>query len=131
MSRQIFASIAVPAMIMAALLMAGSARAQPRPPGPPPMFAGGLPALPPSAPPMPRLAGPPLNAGPAGPQFRGGSFAPPANIFSGLTPPSRPNVGWSPSLPGPGPRGWKPPMVNRGSARPPANLTADQSNART
>ncbi len=65
--------------------------------------------------------------GPTGPQFRGGSFAPPANIFSGFTPPSRPNVGWSPSLPGPGPRGWTPPVVNRGWDRPPANRIADQS----
>ena len=56
MSRQLFARIAVPAAVVAAIWMAGPAGAQPRPPGPPPgPPAGGPPAFRPPGPP----AGPP------------------------------------------------------------------------
>jgi hypothetical protein len=127
MFRQFFATISVPA-VLAALLTAGEARAQPRPPGPPPMRPPAPPAFRPPAPPAVRPPAPPA----APPAVR-----PPAPLSSRFARPTlspsrpallaRPNVGGSPSLTSRRPGGWAPPVVNRGWDRPTAALSARRS----
>lgn len=152
MSGRLFGKWAVPAAIMAALLVAGPAWAQPRPPGPPPM---GPPPMRPMGPPPMRPMGPPPLRPPTPPAVRPPApptvhpptpptvrppapptvrpAAPLSSLFARPTlSPSRgallarPNVGGSPSLSGRS-GAWAPPAVNRGWDRPTANLGASRS----
>ncbi len=121
MSRQLFATIRVPAAVLAALLMAGVAWAQPRPPMPPPMRPPMPPAMRPPAPPM--MGRPALPPGGRLGGFGRPTFTPPrANLLS------RPNLGGSPALAGRRP-GWAPPVAKRGWGRPAANLAGGRNTA--
>jgi hypothetical protein len=139
MSRQIFAKIGWPAVVMAVLMMAGVAGAQPRlpmplpprlpmPPAPrPPMFPAPRPPMFPAArPAAPPLMGRPAWTPPPGGHFGGGSARLP-HIPSGPTLLARPNSGSSPSLAGLRPGGWNPPVVNHGREQPTANLSTARS----